>query len=346
MSDRNSQRGAAPTRRTLLGGAATLGVAAALSGTAARAQSGTPSDAAAIDLSGKSVLITGTSSGFGRLSALHLASLGATVIATMRNMKGGKRAEAQELADLASRDKLKISLIEVDVTKDDQVSNGVREGERIAGRALDVVMSNAGIAISGPVEIHDHATLMRQFDVNLFGSLRVARAALPAMRTRGEGLIVQVTSQLGRLILPNVGVYCGTKFAAEAMFEAMAYEIAPFGVEISIVQPGGYPTKIWDNGARYSNELLADLDEERKSAYAAHIEMAQRFFGGGGSTDPMDVPRAVADLIAMPNGARPLRRTVHPNTQASDAANAAMAQVQAAVLGNGPYKDWHAAVTG
>lgn len=349
MTNMKRGPGPAPTRRTLLGGAATIGVAAAL-GAGARAgspaETASQSEVGAIDLGGKSVLITGASSGFGRLAAMHFASLGATVIATMRNMKGGKRAEAQELADIAARDKLKISLVEIDVTKDDQVLKGVREGERIAGGALDAVMNNAGIGIFGPVEIHDHANLMRQFDVNLFGSMRVARAALPAMRARREGLIVQVTSQLGRIVLPNIGAYCGTKFAAEGMFEAMAYELAPFGVEITIVEPGGYPTKIWDNGAHYSDELLAGLDDERKAAYAGHIEMARRFFAGGGSTDPMDVPRAIAEIIAAPTGARPLRRTVHPNTQASDAANAALAKVQTAVLGGGPYKDWHAAVAG
>lgn len=324
-------------RRALFAGAAALGAA-----TAAGAQ-GAP---AAPDLSGKSVLITGASSGFGRLSALHFARSGATVIASMRNFNKGKRPEAAELLDIASGEKLKLAVVEIDVTKDAQIASGVAKAEAAAGGALDVLLNNAGIGIAGPVELHDHTQAMRQFDVNLFGYHRMARAVLPKMRAKGQGLLVQVSSQLGRVILPNIGMYCATKFALEAMFEAMAYELAPFGVDVTIVQPGGYPTKIWDNGARYMDDLLASADDARKAAYAGHLELAQGFFGGGGTTDPMDVPRAIAEVIAMPPGKRPLRRPVHPNTQATDALNAAHTQVQAAVMGRGPYKAWHDAVVG
>lgn len=331
-----------PNRRILLGGAA------ALAASAAQAQTQlTPAAAseAAISLAGKSVLITGTSSGFGRLAALHFARLGANVIASMRNLKNGKRPEAQSLLDEASKDRLKLAVVEIDVTSDALVASGVAKAQKIAGGALDALVNNAGIGISGPIEIHDQARLMRQFDTNLFGSHRMARAVLPAMRARKQGLVIQVTSQLGRLVVPNIGMYCATKFAAEAMFEALAYELAPFGVEVAIVEPGGYPTRIWDNGRRYSEELLSALDAERKAAYAGHIDMAQRQFSGGGTTDPMDVPKAMAAIIAAPPGKRPLRRPVHPNTQATSTINAAVSQVQARVLGQGPYKDWHLAVT-
>jgi NAD(P)-dependent dehydrogenase (short-subunit alcohol dehydrogenase family) len=173
----------------------------------------------------------------------------------------------------------------------------------------------------------------------------MARAALPAMRARKQGLVFNVSSQLGRVLIPGVGHYCGTKFAVEAMFETMAYELAPFGVEVTIIQPGGYPTKIWDSGQRNSDAMLTRADAARKTAYAQHIAMSQGMFGSGGSTDPMDVPRAIAEIIAMPPGGRPLRRPVHPNTRATDALNAAHAQVQAAVMGNGPFAPWHKAVT-
>ena len=322
-------------RRALLAGAAGL---AAASG--ARAQTPSP----APDLSGKSVLITGASSGFGRLSALHFARSGATVIASMRNLKKGKRPEAAELLDLASAEKLKLTVVEIDVTNAAQIASGVAAAEKTAGGALDVLLNNAGIGGAAPVELYDHAQTMRHFDVNLFGYQRMARAVLPKMRARGQGLLAQVSSQLGRIVLPNIGIYCSTKFALEAMFEAMAYELAPFGVDVTIIQPGGYPTKIWDNGARYLEDLLASADAERKAAYDAHLKLAEGFFGGGGATDPMDVPRAIAEIIALPPGKRPLRRPVHPNTQATDALNAAHTQVQAAVMGRGPYKAWHDAV--
>lgn len=323
-------------RRAFLGGTAAAG--AALAAGTAGAQT------APADLSGKSVLITGSSSGFGRLAALHFARSGAVVIASMRNLKGGKRPEAQELADIAATEKLKLTLVEIDVTNDAQVSAGVAKAEKVAGGGLDAVLNNAGIGVGGPAELYDMANLQRAFDVNFFGYQRVARAALPKMRARREGLLVLVSSQLGRIILPNIGAYCASKFAVEAMFEAMAYELAPFGVEATIIQPGGYPTKIWDNGERYFTELLEAADPERKTAYAAHLELARGFFSGGGATDPMDVPRAIADIIALPPGKRPLRKPVHPNTQATDALNAAHAQVQAMVLAQGRYKPWHDAV--
>lgn len=324
------------SRRSVLAGAAAMTAAAGTAGASAAEP--------AASLGGKSILITGTSSGFGRLSALHFARLGGTVIASMRNLKGGKRPEAQELMDTASDEKLKLSVVEIDVTKDDEVNAGVTKAEKIAGGALDAVLNNAGIGVGGPAEMYDMENLKRAFDVNLFGYQRVARAALPKMRARGEGLIVQVSSQLGRLVLPNIGAYCATKFAVEAMFEAMAYELAPFGVEVTIIQPGGYPTKIWANGAQYFQDLLDNAEDERKAAYAGHIEMAQGLLSGQYQTDAMDVPRAIADIIALPPGKRPLRKPVHPNTQASDGLNAAHAQVQAAVMGQGRYASWHQAV--
>lgn len=327
------------SRRDILG-------AAALAGAAMAARPAAASEAKAIDLKGKSILITGSSSGFGRLAALHFARSGGNVVASMRNLDGGKRPEAQELMDIAASEKLKLAVVEIDVTRDDQVAAGVASAEAKAKGALDALLNNAGVGIAGPVELHDHAEAMKQFNVNLFGYHRMARAVLPKMRAKREGLIVQVSSQLGRIILPNIGMYCATKYAVEAMFEAMAYELAPFGVDVTIIQPGGYPTKIWDNGARYFEALMAGADAARKEAYQGHVEMAAGFFNGGGSTDPMDVPRAIAEIIAMVPGKRPLRKPVHPNTEATDALNLAHAQVQAAVMGQGRYKAWHDAVVG
>ena len=328
------------SRRALIGGASALAAAAGMSA-AAKAQT----VAATEDFAGKSALITGTSSGFGRLTSLHLARQGATVIASMRNFKNGKRPEAQELADIASTEKLKLSVVEIDVKDPALVKSGAAKAEQIAGGGLDLLVNNAGIGVGGAVEFNDEEAVFNQFSTNILGYHRMARAVLAGMRARREGLIVNISSQLGRLVVPNIGIYCATKFGVEAMFEAMAYELAPFGVEVTIIQPGGYPTKIWDNGRRYFEALIERADEERKAAYAGHIQMAQGLMTGQYSTDPMDVPRAIAEIFAMPPGKRPLRRPVHPNTQATTAANAAMAQIQSGVLAGGAYKDWHAAAT-
>ncbi|CAK9039409.1 Retinol dehydrogenase 8 (Photoreceptor outer segment all-trans retinol dehydrogenase) (Short chain dehydrogenase/reductase family 28C member 2) [Durusdinium trenchii] len=328
-----------PNRRALLAGASVLAAAAASPST--RAQEGE----AVPDFKGKSVLITGTSSGFGRLTALHLARLGATVIASMRNYNNGERAEARELTTIAQEESLNLSVVEIDVLDDTLIASGVAEAEEIAGGALDVLVNNAGIGIAGPVEVNDMDATRLIFETNLYGYLRMARAVLPKMRARQQGQIFNVSSQLGRILIPNLGMYCATKFGVEAMFETMAYELAPFGVEVTIIQPGGYPTKIWENGGRYMDDLLSGADEERLAAYEGHLQMASGLMSGQYSTDPMDVPRAISEIIAMPAGKRPLRRPVHPNTTATASANAAMAQIQAAVLGGGGYASWHEAVT-
>ncbi|WP_411816588.1 SDR family oxidoreductase [Hyphococcus sp. DH-69] len=327
-----------PSRRELLAAGSILAAASIL-------PAGAEEIAAAKDLSGKSVLITGTSSGFGRLTALHLARLGATVIASMRNFDNGNRPEAASLLKIARDEKLDLSAVEIDVLDEASIASGVTAAEDIAGGAIDVLVNNAGIGLAGPVEINDMEATQLIFETNLFGYLRMARAALPKMRARKSGQIFNVSSQLGRIIIPNLGMYCATKFGVEAMFESLAYELAPFGIDVTIIQPGGYPTKIWESGQRNVDALLTRVSDERKKAYEGHINMASGMMSGGGSTDPNDVPRAIAEIMGMPAGQRPLRRPVHPNTQATDAANAAMAQIQASVLSSGHYKRWHDAVT-
>jgi len=329
-------------RQMLLGGVA---VGAAVAAGPAVAQAAVQ-DVAGVDVAGKSVLITGTSSGFGRLMALDMARGGAKVIASMRNMNGGLRPEAVALRETAASEKLDLHLVDIDVTREEQVVAGVKEAERLAGGALDAVVNNAGIAFGLPVELGDLEATRLIFETNLLGALRVSQAALPAMRARRRGWICTISSQLGRIVIPGVGHYSATKFGVEALFETMAYELAPFGVDVTIIQPGGYPTKVWENGTRNAAAILARAAPELQKAYAEHLAIANRMFGGGGTTDPMDVPRAAREILAMTPGSRPLRRPVHPNTKATDAMNAASAQVQAAVLGNGPFAPWHKAVAG
>lgn len=323
-------------RRALLGAASIA--ATTMAAGATRAQAPT-------SLAGRSVLITGSSAGFGRLSALHLAGLGATVIASMRNLDGGRRADAVSLMQEAQGLSGKVHLVEIDVTKPDQVKSGVAQAEKIAGGGLDVLLSNAGIGISGPMELQDETALELQMQTNLMGGLRMARAVLPGMRARRGGLILPVSSQLGRIIIPNLGAYCSSKWGLEAAFEAMAYELAPLGVEVTIVQPGGYPTRIWDSGARNVEAMFARNEPERLQVYAQHVAMTRASMRSPRGSDPMDIPRAVAELIAMPAGQRPLRRPVHPNTTLSVAVNKAMAGFQAQALGQGPFAPWHLAVT-
>ncbi|MEM8697299.1 MAG: SDR family oxidoreductase [Pseudomonadota bacterium] len=322
------------SRRHLLAGTAAVAALSAMpASTPGFAQATTP------DLSGKSILITGTSSGFGRLGALHYARAGAKVIATMRNLP---RPEAESLA--AEAEGLDLHIVEIDVLSDEQVLSGVAEAERIAGGAIDILVNNAGIGITGPVEVQDMEATRLAFDTNVFGCQRMARAVLPAMRAQGSGQIFNISSQLGRVIVPGAGHYSATKFALEAMSEQMAYELVPHGIEVTVIQPGGYPTQIWVNRNRYTGNLRERTTEERLQAYPALVERMGTEDGSGRDTDPMDIPRAIAEIIAMPAGSRPLRRAVHPRRIPQEAINRVSAETQVAWLGESGFGPWIRAV--
>ncbi|MEJ6595364.1 SDR family oxidoreductase [Parasphingorhabdus sp.] len=321
-------------RRQLLGATAVTGFTLA-AGTATASVEGKP------ELTGKSVLITGCSSGFGNLGAILYAEMGAKVFATMRNLP---RAEAAALAKAAEENDLDVTILELDVLSEESVNKAVAEAERLNGGALDVVINNAGIGTGAPVELQDLAMMQLLFDTNVMGYQRVARAALPKMRSKKSGLIVNVSSQLGRVMVPGMGLYSSTKFAVESMSEQMAYELVPHGVDVTIVQPGGFPTKIWENGNIYTAPMLERADPERKAAYQALVDGALR--NGGGSADPKDVPRVIAGLITMAPGKRPLRLPVHPGPKPQVGINAVSSQTQVAMLGNSPFGPWVKDVNG
>ena len=286
-----------------------------------------------IDLSGLSILITGCSSGFGRLGAEHYARLGAKVFATMRNLP---RKEATDLEALAKSEKLDITVLEIDITKDAQVKSGVAAALKASGGKLDVLINNAGMSIAGPIEAQDMEATKLIFDTNVYGAQRMALAVLPSMRANQNGHIFNVTSQLGRVIIPGFGQYSPTKFALEAMSEQMAYEVASHGIEVTIIQPGGYPTRIWYNQNAPSAALKARLPEDVVNAYPQLTAGMGKREAGGGESDPMDIPRAIAGAIAKPKGTRPLRIALHPVARPQEAINKVSAQMQLAVLGNTP----------
>ena len=140
----------------------------------------------AVDLTGLSILITGCSSGFGRLGAEHYARLGAKVFATMRNLP---RPEAAELEALAKKDGLDITIFEIDITKDAQVKAGVAAALSAADGKIDVLINNAGMSIAGPIEAQDMIATQLIFDTNVFGAQRMSKAVLPSMRVNGSGYI-------------------------------------------------------------------------------------------------------------------------------------------------------------
>ena len=314
-------------RRNLMLGA---GIAAAAYATGCAQSSEATNN---IDLTSISILITGCSSGFGRLGAEHYARLGAKVFATMRNLP---RPEAAELEALAKAEKLDITVLEIDITNDEQVTAGVNAAIKSAGGKLDVLINNAGMSIAGPIEAQDMEATQLIFDTNVLGAQRMAKAVLPSMRANKSGYIFNITSQLGRVIIPGFGQYSPTKFALEAMSEQMAYEVASHGIDVTIIQPGGYPTKIWSNQNKPSGELKARLSEDIISAYPQFTAGMGKREASSSTSDPMDIPHAIAGAIATPKAKRPLRIALHPVARPQEAINKVSAQMQIAMLGESP----------
>ena len=331
------------TRRRMLAGSGALAAAAAVP---------TGSQPNATPLAGKSFLITGTSSGFGNLGALLYARQGARVFATMRNLP---RPEGEELTRIAKAEKLDLHVLPLDVLSEEQVNATVAEAEKRNGGPLDVLVNNAGIFIAGPVEVQDMEAVKLAFDTNVYGFQRTARAVLPGMRSKKSGLIFNVSSQQGRVIMPAMGLYSATKFAVEAMSEQLAYEVAPLGIEVVVIEPGGFPTKVGENRERYTAALKARADARHTDGYpdlVARMGPSPRpatpppaaAFGSASVPDPNDVPKAIAEIAAMPAGTRPLRRPVHPGPKPQLEINRVSAETQRALLERGPYAPWAKAV--
>ncbi len=265
-------------------------------------------------------VITGASSGFGKLTVEALAADGWRVFGTLRNTTTVNAAAAAALRAAGAE------VVELDVLSDASVD--VAAATILAAGTPELLINNAGNASFGLIEAFTPAAVERQFATNVFGPLRVNRAFLPAMRARRSGLVVYVSSVVGRLALPFFGVYAASKWALEALAETTAYELAPSGVDVAIVEPGDYPT------AAFAKMTLAD-DDARTASYgdlaarlsdamnAAHADVETR--------DSADVARAIVRLANAPSGTRSLRTTV-PANPAADAINAAVAPIQTAVI--------------
>lgn len=257
----------------------------------------------------QNIFITGTNSGFGRGAALALARRGHHVIGTMRDVGGRNQAAAQELRAIAEAEKIKLGVVEMEVRDDASVNAAVQKALEAAGH-LDVVINNAGWALAGLEETITPQQLLEQLDVNVVGPHRVARAALPSMRARGKGLLLQVSSELARLVMPFMGVYSGSKAALESTFEAYHYELKPLGVEVTLVQPTAYPTDFLKNTGY-------GADAERAKTYGPMGDMPQQVFAGlaqmfqgPNAPDPQDVVDAIVRVVETEPGKRPLRVVV------------------------------------
>lgn len=212
------------------------------------------------------ILITGATAGIGRHAALELVRQGHHVIAT------GRRENA--LADLAKEASAlgvgSIDVLRLDVTDEASVRDAANEVlRRTDGVGIDVVVNNAGFGQMGPLEEVSDAELRKQYDTNVFGLMNVTRAFLPQLRAKGSGRIVNVSSVGGRETFPLMGAYNSTKYAVESLSDALRRELHPFGIDVSIVEPGPIRTEFTDTA-------MSTLDRERleASVYAPVIAKA------------------------------------------------------------------------
>jgi NADP-dependent 3-hydroxy acid dehydrogenase YdfG len=271
----------------------------------------------------KTILITGTSSGFGRDTAETLHHAGHTVYASMRGVQGKNREAAGALQQLG------VKTVELDVSDDASVEAGVENVLAEAGK-IDVLVNNAGIMSAGVTEAFTTEQAKAMFDTNVIGLLRVTRAVLPSMRRQHDGLIINIGSILGRVTFPFVGIYGASKFAVEALTDSLRYELSQLGVEVVEVQPTGYPTF-------FTNvQTPASIGVTKSYGEVGHIPDAMvtsltATFEGRDAPNPHEVAEAIIKLVGQAKGSRAVR-TVVGAPFGSDQANEDVAPVQAKVV--------------
>lgn len=212
------------------------------------------------------ILITGATSGIGRAAALHLAREGHHVIAT------GRRQAALH-ALVAEAVGLQLSAVRMDVTDDASIADAVAVVDALTnGHSVDVIINNAGYGQVGAVLDVSPEDVRKQYNTNVFGVLAVTQAFTPAMMARGRGRVINISSLGGLLTLPLLGVYSSTKFALESLSDALRMELAPFGVAVSVVEPGSIATE-------FSDVALGTVDREgalTSSPWAPVYEVSAR----------------------------------------------------------------------
>ncbi|WP_226583254.1 oxidoreductase [Acuticoccus sediminis] len=234
-------------------------------------------------MSGKTFFITGANSGFGFAIAEAAASAGHTVIGTVRS-----EAARESLLERLPQ----VRAILCDVTEFDRIPAIVAQAEQEHG-AVDVLINNAGYGHEGVLEESPLDEMRRQFDVNVFGAVAVAKAFLPRFRERRGGFIVNVTSMGGMITMPGIAYYCGSKFALQGISEVMRAEMAPFGVRVTALCPGSFRTDWAGRSMVRTERSIPDYDALFDPIRAARQEKSGKQLG-----DPEKLAAAVLTLVA------------------------------------------------
>jgi NAD(P)-dependent dehydrogenase (short-subunit alcohol dehydrogenase family) len=234
------------------------------------------------------VLITGTSTGFGRVTTEVLAARGWRVFAAMRDLKRKDPLE-RALIDAGLSDR--VTFVQLDVTDTASIEAAVATVLSKTGDTLDAVVHNAGIAVAGVLEDLPDLDIRRVMETNFFGVLRLTRALLPIFRAQRRGRIVLLSSQAALAGQPGNSMYCASKWALEGWAESLAYEVDPFGIDVVLIEPGPYRTEIWNNTKWVVPANSAYLSWLKLLRHAADRHQAKT------SRDPKEVALVVAKAL-------------------------------------------------
>jgi len=280
------------------------------------------------------ILVTGASSGFGRLTAEALAREGHTVYASMRDVAGRNAGNAAEMAETSARDGIDLRAIELDVQSEPSTNAAVEKIVAESGR-IDVIVHNAGHMMFGPAESFTPEQFAQQYDVNVLGTQRVNRAVLPHMRRQKQGLLVWVSSSSSAGGTPP---YLSPYFAAKAAMDALAVqyarELSRWGIETSIVVPGAFTkgTNHFAHSGRPADE--ARLAEYEAGPYKGFGEQVQKAFAAivPDDADVAGVADAIVDIVNMPFGKRPFRVHYDPTQDGADVGFTVLDRLRAEML--------------
>ena len=244
-------------------------------------------------MSSKIALITGASSGFGLLTTIELARAGFHVVATMRDL--GRRARLEEAAT-AEGPSERVEIRQLDITQTETIEPLVAQIVRAYGR-IDVLVNNAGFAMSGFADDIALSELRRQFDTNFFGHVAMTNAVLPVMRKQGSGHIIMLSSIGGRMGQPVISSYSASKFALEGWSESLRLETHSLGIRVVLVEPGAFKTDIWDRNVVVGERALRPDSPNRERA-AKFVEFVKKNVP---KADAREVARLIARIAKDPN---------------------------------------------
>lgn len=236
----------------------------------------------------QTVLITGSSNGFGLLTAVELAKRGFTVIASMRDLD-----RSADLRRLSKKYHIgdRMIYIQLDVASQTSVSNFTDRLRDLP--PIDILVNNAGFALGGFCEETSLIEYKEQFETNFFGAVSVTQAVLPYMRERKRGKIINMSSISGKMGFPGLSPYVASKYALEGWTECLRLEVKPFGIDVALIEPGSYKTSIWSTGKKIAaNSTLGS------SSYSPYLKAIENQLEKGKSKygDPRDVALLIADL--------------------------------------------------